>query len=94
MLNLPRLPYRMTMNWSQLDFATRAGVVASVMALLGVLVPPFGIASALVAIAFSAVGWGRAHRQGNPNPVARFCLLGCLALIVLVVGGNAVYART
>jgi hypothetical protein len=82
-----------TVDWNRLDFATRAGVVASVMALLGMIIPPLGIASALVAIAFSAVGWRRAHSRGNANPVARFCLLGCLALIVLVIGGNAIYAQ-
>lgn len=81
-------------DWDRLDFATRAGVVASVMALPGMIIPPFGIASALVAIAFCAVGWRHAHRRGNANPVARFGLLGCTALIVLVIGGNAIYAQS
>lgn len=79
------------MDWQQLDVPTRAGVVASIMAVVGMMAPPLGITSALVAMAFSGVGWRRSHKLGHANPVARFCLLGSLALIVLVVGGNALY---
>jgi hypothetical protein len=61
------------------------------MAVVGMIVPPLGITSALVAMAFSGVGWRRSHQRGEANPVARFCLLGSLALVVLVVGGSALY---
>lgn len=63
------------------------------LALFGAMVPPLGMASALVAIVFSGVGWRRAHSRGSTNPVARFCFLGCLALVALVIVGNAIYAR-
>ena len=83
---------RAPMNWRELDFATRAGVVAAAMAVLGLVIPPLGLSSALVAIAFSSVGWRRSHRRGQPNPVALFCIAGCVALVIMVVGGSALYA--
>ena len=79
------------MNWAQLDFPTRAGFVATTMAVLAVLVPPVSVASACVAIAYSAVGWQRSHRRGEANRVARLCTIGCTALVGLVVVGSAVY---
>src|SRR5687767_7919889 len=51
-----RLPAARTfpsVAWKQLDFPTRAGLVATVMAVLGALIPPISVISALVAIAFS-----------------------------------------
>jgi len=78
-------------DFKQLDFPTRAGLVASVTAILGVLIPPIAVMSALVAIAFSGTAWWRAHRWAEPNPVARFCFLGCVALLVLIFVGSALY---
>jgi hypothetical protein len=78
-------------NWAQLDFPTRAGFVATIMAVLGVLVPPVSVASACVAIAFSGVGWQRSRRRGEANLVARTCTIGCAALVGLIVVGSAVY---
>jgi hypothetical protein len=78
-------------DFKQLDFPTRAGLVASVTAILGVLIPPISVASALVAIAFSGTAWWRAHQRGEANPVARLCLLGCVALVTLIIVGSALY---
>ncbi len=83
--------YAHKMNWAQLDFPTRAGFVATIMAILGVLVPPVSVASACVAIAFSGFGWQRSRRRGESNRVARLCAIGCTAFVVLVVVGSAVY---
>ncbi len=80
------------MNWKQLDFPTRAGVVATVMAILGALIPPISVTSALVAIAFSGTAVHRAHRRRQSNPVARTCLVVSVALVVVVVLGSAIYA--
>jgi uncharacterized membrane protein YidH (DUF202 family) len=80
------------MDWKQLDFPTRAGLVATVMAILGVIVPPISVASALVAIAFSGTAVARARRRQQPNPVARLCLLASVALVVLIVVGSAIYS--
>jgi hypothetical protein len=87
--SLDEYPHRV--NWAQLDFPTRAGFIATIMAILGVLVPPTGLASACVAIAFSGVGWQRSRRRGESNRVARRCAIGCTALVVFVVIGSAVY---
>ena len=84
--------YAPVVDWKQLDLPTRAGFVASVMAVLGVLVPPISLASALVAIAFSGVGWQRARHRGETNSVAKFCLAGCVALVVVVIVGSAIYS--
>jgi hypothetical protein len=62
-----------------------------VIAVLGVLIPPISVMSALVAIAFSGAAWQRGRRRGESNPVARFCLLGCVALVALVIVGSALY---
>ncbi|MGZ8748431.1 MAG: hypothetical protein ACXWZ2_15835 [Mycobacterium sp.] len=78
-------------NWTQLDFPTRAGFIATIMAILGVLVPPASVASACVAIAFSGFGWQRSRRRGESNRVARLCAIGCTALVVLIIVGSAVY---
>ena len=80
------------MDWKRLDVPTRAGFVASVMAVLGVIVPPISLASALVAIAFSGIGWQRARRRGEANSVAKFCFAGCVVLVILVIVGNAIYS--
>lgn len=62
------------------------------MAVVSLVVPPISLASALVAIAFSGVGWQRARHRGEANPVAKFCLAGCVALVGLVIMGNAIYS--
>lgn len=80
------------MDWQQLDVPTRVGFVATVMAVIGLIVPPIGVASAIVAIVFSGVGWRRARERGQTNPIALRCLIGSAALIVLVVVGNAIYS--
>ncbi len=80
------------MNWQELDFPTRAGFIAGVMALIGLIVPPLAMASAVIAIGFSGVGWQRSRQRDDANPVARSVLLASALLIVLVVVGNAVYA--
>jgi hypothetical protein len=80
------------MDFKQWDFPTRAGFVASVMAILGVFIPPIGVASAMVAVAFSGTAWLQARRAGESNPVARLCCIGCAALIAVVIIGNAIYA--
>lgn len=79
-------------NWPLLDFPTRAGFIAGVMALIGLIVPPLAIASAVVAIGFSGIGWQRSRKRGQVNLVAKSVLLASAALIVLVVVGNAIYA--
>lgn len=80
------------MDWRRLDFATRAGFVATAMAVLGVLVPPISMASALAAIGFSGTALLRSRRRGSPNRVALLCLVVSVGLIVLVVLGSAIYA--
>ncbi len=62
------------------------------MAVLGVIVPPISLASAVVAIAFSGIGWQRARHRGEANPVAKFCFAGCLALVVVIIVGSAIYS--
>lgn len=79
-------------DFKQLDFPTRVGLIATVVAVLGVLIPPISVVSALVAIAFSGIAWWRAHQRGEANPVARFCLLGCVALVAVIIVGNAFYS--
>jgi uncharacterized membrane protein YidH (DUF202 family) len=80
------------MDWKQLDFPTRAGFVATVMAVLGVLIPPISVSSALVAIAFSATAVQRAHRRRQSNPVAKICLSVSAGLVALIVIGSAIYS--
>jgi hypothetical protein len=62
------------------------------MAILGAFIPPIGVASAVVAVAFSGTAWLRARRAGESNPVARFCCVGCGALIAIILVGNAIFA--
>jgi len=78
--------------WKQLDLPTRVGFVASVVAAVGILIPPLSLLSAVVAIVCSGIGWQRAHRRQESNPVAKFCFVGCVALVVLVVVGSAIYS--
>ena len=66
--------------------------MAGVVAVVGVLVPPISLASALVAIVFSGIGWRRARRRGEANPVAKFCLAACVALVVVIIVGSAIYS--
>ena len=80
------------MNWQELDFPTRAGFIAGVMALIGLIVPPLAMASAVIAVGFSSVGWQRSQQRDEANRVARSILLASALLIVLVVVGNAIYA--
>ena len=79
------------MDWKQLDFPTRAGFVATVMGVLGALIPPLGVASALVAIAFSGTAALRARRRRRPNPVARLCLVVSIAVVLVILLGSAAY---
>jgi hypothetical protein len=80
------------MDWQQLDFPTRAGFIAAIMAVIGLIVPPIAITSAIVAVVFSGVGWRRSRRRGQANPVAKGCFLATTAIIVLVVVGSAIYS--
>jgi uncharacterized membrane protein len=80
------------MDWKQLDFPTRAGLVAVVVAILGVLIPPISVLSALVAVAFSATALRRAHRRRQSNPVARLCLVVSVAVVALIILGSAIYS--
>jgi hypothetical protein len=90
------------MAWRQLDVPTRVAVVATVLAVPGVVVPPVGVACAIVAATFAAVGVARVRRShGRPSEasseqrlVALICLGVSLALIVLLVAGNVFYAST
>jgi NO-binding membrane sensor protein with MHYT domain len=79
-------------DWKQLDFPTRAGLVATVMAVLGALIPPVSVMSALVAIAFSGTALWRARRRGQSNRVARLCLVVSVVLVAVVVIGSAIYS--
>jgi hypothetical protein len=89
---VPRPPYGVPVDWRQLDFPSRAGLVATVLAILGVVVPPISVASALVAIAFSGTAVHRAHRGGTRNRVALLCVGVSVGLVVVVVVGNVIYA--
>ena len=80
------------MERQQHDVLTRAAVVATTMAVLGVVIPPVSIVFAVVAIVCSAMAMVRARRTGTTAPLARRCLLISVALIVAVVVGNAIYA--
>ena len=80
------------MDWAQLDIPTRAGFLAAVMAVMSLLIPPISVASALVAIAFSAVGWARSRSRGEVNRVARLVVLAGVVFIGLIVAGNAIYS--
>jgi hypothetical protein len=79
------------MDWKRLDFPTRAGLVATVMAILGALIPPISVASAFVAIAFSGTAVQLARRRGQSNRVARLCLVVSIALVVVILLGSAIY---
>lgn len=80
------------MDWAQLDVPTRAGFVAAVMAVLSLIIPPISLASAVVAVAFSAIGWQRSRRKGERNRMARLVVLGGLSFIALLVIGNVIYS--
>ncbi|MEP1123644.1 MAG: hypothetical protein ABJH68_07120 [Ilumatobacter sp.] len=64
------------------------------MAVIGLILPPPAIASAVVVIGFSGVGWRRARQRDEANPVAGSVLLASALLIVLVVVGSSIYAAT
>ena len=66
--------------------------VATVMAVVGLVIPPVGVACALVGIAYAGDGWQRSRRRGESNRVARLCAVVSAGLIVLLVVGNAIYA--
>ena len=80
------------MNWQELDFPTRAGFIAAVVAVVSLIIPPIFLVSAIVAIGFSAVGWQRSRQRGQANPVAMYVVFASVALIALVVVGNVIYA--
>jgi hypothetical protein len=80
------------MEWRELDFPTRAGVVAVVIAVVAVVVPPISVTSAVVAAVLSGTAIRRAHRRAEPNRIARLCLAVSVGLIVLIIVGSAIYA--
>ncbi|MDH4144516.1 MAG: hypothetical protein OEY23_05030 [Acidimicrobiia bacterium] len=80
------------MDWAELDLPTRVGAVATIIAVLGLLVPPIGLASACVGGVVSGTAWRRSRRRGTSNRTASLCTIGCAALVVLIVVGNLVYA--
>lgn len=80
------------MDWRRLDFPTRAGFVATVMAVLAVVIPPVSVVSSVVAIAYSKTAVGRARRAGSANRVAVACLAVSAGMLVLIVIGSAIYA--
>jgi hypothetical protein len=84
--------YISLVEWKQLDFPTRAGLVATVMAVLGALIPPISVMSALVAIAFSGTAVQRARRRRQSNPVARLCLVVSVAVVALIIVGSAIFS--
>ncbi len=79
------------MNWQELDFPTRAGFIAAVVAVVSLIVPPIFLVSTVVAVGFSGVGWQRSRQRGQANPVAKYVVLASAALIVLIVAGNLIY---
>lgn len=78
--------------WKQLDLLTRTAFVATVIAVLGVVVPPVSLAGAVVAIVCSGVAVVRSRRSGAANRMAQWCLAVSTGLVVLVVVGSAIYA--
>ena len=80
------------MNWQELDGPTRAACIAAAIAVVGLLVPPLSVASAVVAIVCSGVGWRRSRKCGRNNAVAKAVLLSCTGLILLIVIGSALLA--
>jgi uncharacterized membrane protein YidH (DUF202 family) len=78
-------------DWAQLDLPTRAAFVATVIAVIAVVVPIFSVASSVVAVTYASVALTRARRRGEPNAVARWCLVAAVALVVVLVVGNLVY---
>lgn len=80
------------MGWPQLDTASRVGLVATVAAVLGLLVPPVGVVSAVAGGAFSGVAAYRARQSGSRNGVALACAAVSVAVILLLIVGSAIYA--
>ena len=62
------------------------------MAVLGALIPPISVMSALVAIAFSGTAVQRARRRRQSNPVAQLCLVVSVAVVALIILGSAIYS--
>ncbi len=79
-------------DWRSLDVPTRVGLVATVVAVVLLIVPPLSVASALVAIVFCAVGARRARSAAESNRTASRCLAISSVLVVVVVAGNVLYA--
>ena len=79
-------------TWNNADGLTRGGAVATTLAVLGIVVPPLGLAAALVGIVLSALAMRRSVARRERNQVARICLLVCAVLFVFVIVGNAIYA--
>ena len=71
---------------------TKAGLVATGLAAPAVLIPPIGVACALLAMACSGAAVYRARRAGARNRVALLSLAVSTGLVVLVVIGSAIYA--
>ena len=80
------------MDSRPLDSLTKAGLIAAVLAVPAILIPPIGVACALVALACSGAALYRARRAGARNRVALLSLAGSAGLIVLVLIGSAIYA--
>ena len=82
------------MDWRRADAPTKAGVVATVLAVLGIAFPLLGAGAALVAVACSTVAVVGARRREESNRVAVICLAISVGLIVLVVIGSVIYGST
>lgn len=82
----------MPVDGRPLDALTKAGLVAAVLAVPTLLIPPIGVACTLVAIACSGAAVYQARRAGVRNRVALLSLAVSAGLVVLVLIGSAIYA--
>ena len=80
------------MNWQQLERGTKAAVVATVAAIVTLLVPPISMAIALLAIVLSGTAVIRYRGDHVQQRVARTCLDASTTLVALVIIGSAIYA--
>jgi hypothetical protein len=85
------VPYRAPMIWARLDGPTKSGVIATVLAVLGLAFPLLAVTSAVVAVACSGAALARSRRRDEANRVAQICLAISLGIIVLIVVGTAIY---
>ncbi|MGE0879268.1 MAG: hypothetical protein AB7L13_08945 [Acidimicrobiia bacterium] len=75
-----------------IDVLSRVGSIATVLAVVALVVPPFSVAIGLVALGFSAAALRRARRRGVPNRLATICLTVSGGLVVVVIAGSALYS--